>query len=287
MKPDFNELMDNKIEQASPLVAKYQKLREIINSCSDVVVAYSGGVDSVLLLKVALDCLGRQHVLACIGDSESLPRSELQNALNIAGQMNATVKVVYPQEMANPDYQANPANRCYYCKTELYHLLNQIARELNCQTILCGTNVDDLNDFRPGLQAAKKFNVLSPLEQAGLTKDDIRALSKQLNLPTWNKPAHPCPASRIAYGLEITPARLMQVEKGEAFLRQLGLTELRVRHHDNLVRIEVPPDKIQDLTNQSCRQKIINFFKELGFTYVTIDLQGFRTGSANEVLGDE
>ena len=163
-------------------------------------------------------------------------------------------------------------------------MLNEIARKEGYPTIVCGTNADDLNDFRPGLQAAKKYDVLSPLEQAGLTKSEIRVLSKQLELPTWDKPAHPCLASRIAYGLDITAEKLLQVEKAEAYLRQRGLTELRVRHHGNLARIEVPVGNIPDLLNDKARDEIVSFLKNLGFNYVTLDMQGFRSGSANEVL---
>ena len=159
-----------------------------------------------------------------------------------------------------------------------------MADEKGYDAVLCGTNADDLNDFRPGLQAAKKFNVASPLEQAGLTKAEIRVLSKQANLPTWDKPAQPCLASRMAYGTEITPEKLSQVEKGEAYLRELGFKELRVRHHDKIVRIEVPAGQITQLIQDGQREKIVTFFKNLGFNYITLDLQGFRTGSGNEVL---
>jgi len=264
--------------------AKYEKLREILQRYQKVIVAYSGGLDSVFLLRTAVDCLGADHVLACIGLSESLAQSEYQSALEIARQMGAKIQVVHPKEISNPHYRANSADRCFYCKTELYKLLVDIAEKQNYDTVLCGTNIDDLGDFRPGLQAAKDLNVASPLEQAGLTKDDIRRLSKQLALPTWNKPAQPCLASRMSYGLEITPERLKQIEQGEEFLRKLNLTQLRVRHHDKLVRIEVPNEQIDIITQQGTREKIVNFFKKLGFTYVTLDLQGFRSGSGNEML---
>jgi uncharacterized protein len=261
---------------------KLRRLREILREYRKVVIAYSGGVDSVFLLKVAVDCLGVDQVLACIGVSESLARSEYESALNIAKEIGATVEIVHPQEMANPQYQANPANRCYYCKMELYGLLSELARQRGYDVVLCGTNADDLTDFRPGLQAAKKYNVISPLEAGGLTKEDIRVLSQAMHLPTWDKPAQPCLASRMAYGMEITPERLRQVERGEEFLRQMGLRELRVRHHGNLVRIEVPCDQIMKLVENGTREKIVAFFRDLGFTYVSLDLQGFRSGSGNE-----
>jgi len=266
------------------LAAKYDKLRQILQPFQRVIVSYSGGVDSVFLLKVALDCLGPENVLAYIGVSQSLARSEYDAALQIASDLGASLEIVHPREMSDPDYKANSAHRCFYCKTALYSLLNDLARDRGFDAILAGTNLDDLGDFRPGLQAARDFHVLSPLQEAQLTKQDIRTLSKQLNLPTWNKPAQPCLASRITYGLEVTPARLKQIEQGEAFLRSLGLTELRVRHHDHLVRIEVPPDKISLLLDDRQRTQIVDYFKELGFTYVSLDLEGFRSGSANEAL---
>lgn len=266
------------------LAARYRKLQEILNSCRKVLVAYSGGVDSTFLLKVAVDCLGRQNVLACIGASESLAGSELETAGEIARQIGAEVQIVYPREMSNPNYTANSADRCFYCKSELYQLLSKIAQHGHYDAVLCGTNADDLGDFRPGLRAAKKFDVKNPLAEAGLNKDDIRVLSKKLALATWNKPAQPCLASRMAYGLEITPERLKQIEKAEEFLRSTGLYELRVRHHGNMARIEVPVDKIPELVKNDRRNEIVAFFKKLGFTYVSLDLQGFRSGSANEVL---
>ncbi len=265
-------------------LAKYEKLREILQHYQKVIVAYSGGVDSVFLLRVTVDCLGADRVLACIGRSESLAQSEYNSALEIARQMGAEIQVVHPREISNPHYRANPADRCFYCKTELYKILSDIAEKQNFDTVLCGTNADDLGDFRPGLQAAKDLNVASPLEQAGLTKNDIRQLSKQLSLPTWDKPAQPCLASRMSYGLEITPDRLKQIEQGEEFLLKLNLPQLRVRHHDQLVRIEVPHEQIPLITHDDTREKIVDFFKKLGFTYVTLDLQGFRSGSGNEVL---
>jgi len=266
------------------LSQKYEHLQEILGGYDRVIVAYSGGVDSVFLLKVAVDRLGVENVLACLGVSESLARSEYAAACRIAEQIGASVEVVHPREMANPHYRANPPERCYHCKAELYSLLNDLAGRRKYDAVLCGTNLDDLGDFRPGLEAAKRFNVASPLEQAKLTKDDIRALSRQLKLTTWNKPAQPCLASRMAYGLEITPDRLKQIERGEDFLRGLGLTELRVRHHGDLVRIEVRVDRLVELIEADRRERIVGFFKGLGFVYVTFDMQGFRSGSANEVL---
>jgi len=266
------------------LQARYSNLQQILRGFRKVLVAYSGGVDSAFLLKAAVDTLGREQVLACIGVSESLARSEYEKALALAKQIGAPIEIVHPRELENPQYQANPANRCFYCKAELYRLLNDIAAQRGCDAVLCGTNADDLGDFRPGLQAAKRFSVHSPLEEAGLSKADIRALSKALGLPTWDQPAQPCLASRLPYGIAVTPERLNQVEQGEAFLRSLGFRELRVRHHDKLVRIEVPADRLAELVTEPRRREVVEFFKKLGFTFVSLDLQGFRSGSANEAL---
>ncbi|MFC1783260.1 ATP-dependent sacrificial sulfur transferase LarE [Planctomycetota bacterium] len=269
------------------LEERYRRLQEILRSYKKVMVAYSGGVDSTFLLKAALDGLGRERVLACIGSSESLAQSEQQQAVDTAQQLGAETKFVYPREMDNPKYKSNPPQRCYYCKTELYKLLRELAQQQDYDAILCGSNADDLSDFRPGLKAAKEWEVRSPLEEARLSKNDIRTLSKQLGLATWDKPAQPCLASRLTYGLEITPERLKQIEKGEEFLRGLGLRKLRVRHHDELVRIEVPAEKIAELAHDNQREQIVAFFKKLGFTYVSLDLQGFRSGSGNEPLGGD
>lgn len=270
--------MPTQIEQ------KYQTLTAIIRQQQRVIVAYSGGVDSVYLLKATAETLGPQNVLACIGDSESLARSEMAQAITLAQDMGVALQVVYPHEMQDPNYRANPANRCFHCKSHLYKLLRQVADEKGFDAVYCGTNADDLNDFRPGLQAAKKYSIASPLEQAGLTKADIRQLSQQAGLATWDKPAQPCLASRMAYGSEITPEKLKQIEQGESYLRSLGLKELRVRHHGDLVRIEVPVDQITQLTQDDKRREITGHFKGMGFTYVTVDLQGFRSGSGNEIL---
>ncbi|MBN1437597.1 MAG: ATP-dependent sacrificial sulfur transferase LarE [Sedimentisphaerales bacterium] len=267
------------------LSTKLAHLKDILHSYTKVIVAYSGGTDSTFLLKVALDTLGRENVLACIALSESFAQSEYQQALQLARQMQAETVTINPNEMQDPQYRANSAQRCFYCKQHLFAKMTELAQQRNIPTIISGDNADDPNDHRPGLAAAKNFHIASPLLEASLTKADIRTLSKQLQLPTWNKPAQPCLASRISYGLEISADRLRQVEQGEQFLRTLLPGQpLRMRHHDQLVRIEVPTEHIAKLTDEKLREKIVTFFKQLGFKYVTLDLQGFRSGSANEVL---
>lgn len=267
------------------LTQKYEKLKDLLRSYEKVVVAYSGGVDSVFLLRAAVEVLGRENVLACIGISESLAEKERDQATELAKEMGAELEQLNTDELAIPAYQENPVNRCFFCKSELFKRLTELARRRGYRHVLSGANKDDLGDFRPGEKAAKKYGVKSPLQEAGLTKNDIRALSRQLDLPTWDKPAQPCLASRMMYGLKIYPERLKQIEQGENYLRDLtGIRELRVRHHDRLARIEVPVQHLHELVNSGKREEIVTYFKQLGFTYVSLDMQGFRSGSANEIM---
>jgi len=264
-----------------------QHLRNLLHDYGRVLIAYSGGVDSTFLLKIALDCLGPKNVLACLAVSQLLQQNEFRRATELAKEVGATLEIIHTCEMNNPRFTANDPRRCYHCKTELFTLLQNLANKRGYPTVLCGDTADDLNDYRPGAQAARELHVACPLQQAQLTKQDIRTISRQLDLPTWNQPAQPCLASRLAYGLAITPDRLHQVEQAEAFLHRMDLPELRVRHHGQLARIEVPPDRIPDLAESHRRESIVAFLRNLGFTYVTLDLQGFRSGSGNEVLGRE
>lgn len=266
------------------LQEKYNLLKQILKELGKVVVAYSGGVDSTFLLKVAVDMLGAENVLACIANGPSLPQSQFGQAIETAKNIGVDVQTVEPNEMADEKYKANDAARCLYCKTHLYNILTKIAKEKDFDYVLCGHNIDDNKDYRPGNRAAEKFSICSPLAQAGLTKEDIRRLSRELNLPTAGIPASPCLASRISYGLEITQQRLEQIERAENFLRTLGLVEFRVRHHDKIARIEVHPEDISKITAEPNRLKIVEKLKSLGFTFVTVDLQGFRSGSLNESL---
>ncbi len=269
------------------LQEKYRALQDILTSLGSVVVAYSGGVDSTFLLKAAVDTLGPDKVLACIGISPSLAQSQYRFAIENAGFIGARIQEVRIDELSDADYTANQADRCLHCKSHLYTILRQICTQNGFGMVVCGSNVDDKDDFRPGNRAAVALNVRSPLVEARLTKADIRQLSREMNLPTADVPASPCLASRIAYGLQITAERLEQVEKAEDLLRSLGLREFRVRHHDTLARIEVPIEVIHKITQEPVRSRIVDTLKSLGFTYVTVDLQGFRSGAMNETLSCE
>lgn len=263
---------------------KYNLLQQILKKLHKVVVAYSGGVDSTFLLKAAVDTLGPENVLACIGISSSLAKSQYNRAIECAEIIGARVEEVEVQEVFDTKYSANNPDRCFHCKSHLYTLLQNIAKEKDFDNVVCGCNFDDMDDFRPGNKAAKIYGVQSPLMEAQMTKDDIRDMSRKLNLPTADIPASPCLASRVVYGLEVTEQRLKQVEEAEDFLRKLGFVEFRVRHHDTIARIEVQPEDMEKVITEPERYKIIEKLKSLGFKYITVDLQGFRSGSLNELL---
>jgi uncharacterized protein len=269
------------------LEGKYKKLKKSLAELGRVVVAYSGGVDSTFLLKVAVDTLGAENVLACIGVSPSLAKSQYRQAVKIAKDIGATLRIIELDEMADAKFTANLPDRCFHCKSHLLRILADIAEKENFNCVVCGNNFDDRKDYRPGSRAIKLFAACSPLTEAGLTKDDIRKISRRMNLPTADLPASPCLASRISYGLEITESRLKQIEQAEDFLRTLGLVEFRVRHHGTIARIEVNPQDIEKVTVEPTRSKVVKKLKLLGFKFVTIDLQGFRSGALNEQLSDK
>jgi len=266
---------------------KHNSLQDILKKLGRVVVAYSGGVDSTFLLKVAVDTLGAENVLAVIGVSPSLAKSQYKQAVKTAKDICATLRTVKLNEMADSKFIANKADRCFHCKSHLLRILADVAQKEKFNYVICGNNFDDRKDYRPGSRAIKLFAARSPLAEAKLTKNDIRRMSRAMGLPTADLPASPCLASRINYGLEITEERLKQIEQAEDFLRGLGFVEFRVRHHGTIARIEVNPEDIENITREPTRSKIVKKLESLGFKFVTVDLQGFRSGSLNEPLSEK
>jgi uncharacterized protein len=294
---------------------KYDQLRALLRSYGSCLVAYSGGVDSVLLARVARDVLGDKS-LAVIADSASLPRRELDEALAIAQNFQIPVRVIHTQEFDNPEYLANPSNRCYFCKHELFTQLAPLARAEHFAVIAYGENASDIGDYRPGAQAAAEFQVRAPLKEAGLTKAEIRTLSAELGLPTADKPQMACLSSRIPYGETVTPAKLSMVEQAENVLRDMGFHDVRVRHHElsvmhdrarlggtnfqsqakpapgthhasritHLARIEVGPTELPKFLEDGASSRVAEALKKIGYAHVTLDLQGYRRGSTNEAL---
>jgi len=262
--------------------AKFAACVEMIRSMGRVVVAFSAGVDSTLLLAMVVEALGPKNVLAAVGVSPSLPAEELQAAGRIAAQIGAELVEVPTGELDDPRYAANPAERCYFCKHDLFGRLGKLARLRGFDVILSGANADDTGDFRPGMRAGLELGVGSPLMEAGLTKAEIRQLSLRMNLPTWDKPAMACLASRVPYGQVITAERLGRIEQAERAVRELGFRQVRVRDHDQVARIEVPAEDLPRLLE--LRIQAAAAMKQAGYAYATMDLLGFRSGSANEVL---
>jgi pyridinium-3,5-biscarboxylic acid mononucleotide sulfurtransferase len=265
------------------LTEKLEQLKALFAEMQQALIAYSGGVDSTLVAKIAYDVLG-DRALAVTAVSPSLLPEELEDAKIQAATIGITHKIVQTHEMDNPNYTSNPVNRCYFCKSELHDTLKPLALQLGYPYVVDGVNADDLHDYRPGIQAAKERGARSPLAEIGVTKLEVRQLSQQLSLPWWDKPAQPCLSSRFPYGEEITISKLQRVGRAEIYLRKLGLENLRVRSEGDTARIELPPAQIKEFVVTTDLQKLVAAFQEFGFVYVTLDLEGYRSGKLNQVL---
>lgn len=265
---------------------KLDQLKALFAQMEQALIAYSGGVDSTLVAKIAYDVLGTR-ALAVTAVSPSLLPEELEDAKVQAATIGIRHQVIETHEMENPNYTANPVNRCYFCKSELHDTLRPLANQLGYPYVVDGVNADDLHDYRPGIQAAKERGAFSPLAEVGASKLEVRQLSQQLGLPWWDKPAQPCLSSRFPYGEEITVAKLQRVGRAEIYLRKLGFSNLRVRSEGDTARIELPTEHIKDFVSEIDLQLVVSVFQELGFIYVTLDLEGYRSGKLNQVLNKQ
>jgi len=270
---------------SSELETKTQKLKKIFQTMERVLVAFSGGVDSTLLLKVARDTLGDKNVLAVTAHSPLYPERELAAVKKLVETLGVKHRLIESNELEIPGFSKNPSNRCYYCKDKLFRELRDLAKEEAIPFVVEGSTLDDDQDHRPGRIAIHELGIQSPLKEAKFTKTEVRELSKGLGLSTWDKPSFACLASRFPYGEEITEEGLRMVDEAEDFLFGLGFKQVRVRHYGNLARIEVLKEEMDRLMNDSLREKVVSHFKKIGYRYITLDLQGFRSGSMNEVLG--
>ncbi len=263
---------------------KLERLKNILKNLKSVVLAYSGGVDSSFLLKIASDSLPKENLLAVTAVSETYTGSELIQAKRIAKRLGVRHFIINTEELLNKNFKSNPVDRCYYCKEELFSRLKEIAKSYGIQNVIDASNIDDDKDYRPGRKAKEELSVRSPLKEAGFAKSEIRKYSKRLGLETWNYPQMACLASRFPYGEKITKKKLKTVEQAEDFLRSLGVKQVRARYHRDIVRIEVTKGDIDRFINKKFRNKVIKYLKALGFKYIVLDLEGYRSGSLNEIL---
>ncbi|MEW6335615.1 MAG: ATP-dependent sacrificial sulfur transferase LarE [Thermodesulfobacteriota bacterium] len=266
--------------------SKLERLRMLLKQTGGIVIGYSGGVDSTFLAAVASEILG-ERALCVLASSETYPASEVEEALALADSLKLRVVPIDTDELQNEAFAANTPDRCFFCKTELFGKLIEIAKAQAIPCVADGANIDDLDDYRPGSRAAAELGVRSPLRECGLTKKEIRELSRRMGLPTWNKPSFACLSSRIPYGTRIEPPILRRLDEGERFLKELGFRQVRVRHHGDIARIEVEPDQIVRLVSPGIRERVAEKFKELEYLYATADLGGYRMGSMNAPLNRE
>jgi pyridinium-3,5-biscarboxylic acid mononucleotide sulfurtransferase len=286
-RPDSASSACPEVEYTGSMNDQAERLLEILRSCGRAAVAFSGGIDSTVVAKAAFLALG-ENAVAVTADSPSVARAELADAIRLAKIIGIRHEIVRTSEFDNPDYLRNDGSRCYHCKSELYDRIAELLPRLGVEIICSGANLDDQGDYRPGLLAAAERSIRHPLQEAGFTKADVRRLAQIWELPTWDKPASPCLSSRLAPGLAVTPERTAKIEAAEAWLRQAGLRECRVRLHEGeLARIEVPAEHLARLASENVRQSLAAEFRRLGFRFVTLDLEGFRSGSMNEMVSLE
>ncbi len=277
------ENIEMNIDKDTLLDKKYSDLKRYLSELGSVCVAFSGGVDSTFLLKCAKILLG-ENCIAVTNVSPAFPEEDYINIREFCAKEKIRLIQIEADELSLPEYRENGKDRCYYCKKFFFGKIKEIAKENGIQNVIEGSNVDDISDYRPGMRAIKELGIISPLMANGLTKSDIRELSKKLELPTWDKPSFACLASRIPYGVEITKEKLLMISQGERLLRELGLRQYRVRIHGDVARIEVMKDEFSIILDDKNREKILKEFKEIGFKYISLDLDGFRSGSMNEVI---